>query len=234
MSTQVIYRCSCRCTRAKPVTIDRFRPRTGAEQADSFGRDRSGSVRRWLSLLLATVAHMHFDEASKALVEFAASRHNAFHSSEVADNIPARRLRRAEQRGELHRLGSRVWSVTALGAPLGQATRAAVVERTGSAAAHVHSAWLHRWLDAPAGPPAIWVPRSARTGSAASSKAHRFWASRIDPALDITTVDHIATLNPAATLCLLGRVAPRDVVGDVSTSSPAPTQWPGSTRRSIA
>ncbi len=148
---------------------------------------------------------MHFDDASKALVELAASRHNAFHTSEAAEIVSTRRLRRAEKRGELTRLHSRVWSVTALGRPPGQATRAAALAVAGAAAAHLSATWLHQWLDRPAGPPAIWVPGSARTPA---PSAHRFWCARIDPNLDVVTIDHIPTLSAAATLCLLGRVAP--------------------------
>jgi len=156
---------------------------------------------------------MHFDDASKALVELAASRHNAFHTLEAADIVSTRRLRRAEKRGELTRLHSRVWSVTALGRPPGQATRASALAVSGAAAAHLNSVWLHRWLGRaerpPDGPPEIWVPRSARTNA---RSANRFWCSRIDPGLDVTTVDHIPTLNAAATLCLLGRRASIAVV----------------------
>lgn len=153
---------------------------------------------------------MQFDEASKALVEFATSRHNAFHSSEVADIISPQRLRRAAHRGELTEIGPRVWSIAALGSPPGQLTRAAVVSKAGAASAHLTAVWLHGWCSAPPTRPSIWVPGSARTDA---ESVHRLWASRIDPARDITEVDHIPTLNPAATLCLLGRVAPREVVG---------------------
>ncbi len=147
---------------------------------------------------------MHFDDATKALVELAASRHNAFHSSEVADTIPARRLRRAEQRGELVRLSPRVWAVAALGHPIGQAVRAATLQRQGAAACHCSAAWLHRWVDRPPEIPQIWVPYSARTSAEGVS---RHWCSRIDPAVDVVELEGIRTLSQAATLCLLGRAA---------------------------
>lgn len=147
---------------------------------------------------------MHFDDASRALVELAASRHNAFHSSEVADTIDARRLRRAEQRGELIRLGPRVWSVTSLGRPIGQSTRAATLRRLGSAGCHISAAWLHKWANRPPPVPQLWVPESAAT-HAADAGLHR--CRRIDPELDVMVVDEIRTLNQAATLCLLGRAA---------------------------
>ncbi len=57
--------------------------------------------------------------------------------------------------------------------------------------------------------PEIGVPRSGRTTAA---DVHRFWCGRIDPDSDITVIDHIPTLNAAATLCLLGRAASTPVV----------------------
>ena len=158
-----------------------------------------------LSLVAARVGDMQFDDASKALVEFAASRHNAFHSNEVADITPARRLRRAELRGELLRLQPRVWSVAALGHPPGQAARSAVIARAGAAVAYRTAAWLHRWVDVQPAQPEIWVPGSGRT---ATRGAHRFWCARVDPAVDLTVIDHIPSLSAAATLCLLGRAEP--------------------------
>ena len=80
---------------------------------------------------------------------------------------------------------------------------------SGAAAAHHSSGWLQQWLSLPVGAPHIWVPGSARTES---ESANRFWCSRIDPTLDVTVIDHIPTLNAAATLCLLGRRATVAVV----------------------
>lgn len=145
---------------------------------------------------------MHFDDASRALVELATCRHNAFHTTEVAD-IPAHRLRRASLTGELTRLGPRIWSVTALGHPPGQRLRAATLGTAGSAAAQRSSGWLHGWFDHPPHPIDIWTPRSLRHGPPPGVRVQR--GGRVCPDRDLTEVDGIRTLNPAATLCLLGR-----------------------------
>lgn len=59
-------------------------------------------------------------------------------------------------------------------------------------------------VDTPPVRPQIWVPGSSRTEA---THLHRFWCRRVDPSRDVTVVNNIPTLNPAATLCLLGRVA---------------------------
>lgn len=151
---------------------------------------------------------MRIDDAFQALVELAASRHNAFHATEAAD-IPAHRLRRAEQRGELTRLGWRVWSVTALGSPPGQALRAATLETAGASLCHRGSGWLNGWFEIPPVVADIWVPGHGRRADP-SVRQHR--AAAIDVDRDITEINGIRTLNAAATLCLLGRVEPDEVV----------------------
>lgn len=153
---------------------------------------------------------MRFDPTFQALVEFAASRHNALHTTEAASiGVPQRRLRRAEAEGALVRLHRRVWAVPGLGRPPGQALRAAVVAVPRAAACHRGSAWLHRWDDGPPDRPQIWAPGSARPPEGAGLQ----WASGVDPAKDICVVDGISTLNQAATLCLLGRVVSRQDLG---------------------
>jgi very-short-patch-repair endonuclease len=145
---------------------------------------------------------MDFDDASRALVELAASRHNAFHSSEAAD-ISAQRLRRAEARGELTRLGPRIWSVTALGRPPGQALRAATLRLAGGAACHRSAGWLHGWFDQPPSDNDVWVPTRGRRAPAGIRLQ---LARSVCPRRDVVEVDGIRCLSQAATLCLLGRV----------------------------
>ncbi len=145
---------------------------------------------------------MRFDDAFQALVELAASRHNAFHTTEAAD-IPTHRLRRGANQGVLTRLGSRIWSVTALGRPPGQALRAATLETSGAASCHRGSGWLHGWFENPPVVADIWVPGHGRR-TTRSARQHR--APSIDPDRDIIEIDGIRTLSAAATLCLLGRV----------------------------
>ncbi len=149
---------------------------------------------------------MRFDPAFEALVEFAASRHNAFHTLEAAKlSIGAHRLRRAAARGVLIRLHHRVWAFRALGSPPAQAMRASSLAVRHAATCHLGSAWLHRWIDDPPPRPTIWVPGSARppTGTTLVRVQH------LDPRRDICVVDGIRSLNRAATLCLLGRVVSR-------------------------
>ncbi len=154
---------------------------------------------------------MQFDEASKALVELAASRQNAFHSSEAAEvaNISTRRLKRAADRGELVRLAPRIWAVASLGQPPGQRLRAKTLTTTGAVAAQRSSGWLHRWFDELPTNVDLWVPGHGRR-SVTGTILHR--CAKVDPRLDVTVVDGVSTLNPAATLCLLGRTEPDDVV----------------------
>lgn len=153
---------------------------------------------------------MRFDPAFQALVEFAASRHNAFHTLEAADKaVPAHRLRRAEKSGILTRLHPRVWAFPALGRPPGQAVRAASIAARAAAACHLGSAWLHGWVDDPPPRPTIWVPGSARSPAGVTIVR----AQHVDPTCDICTVAGIRVLNRAATLCLLGRVVSRQDLG---------------------
>ncbi len=151
---------------------------------------------------------MRFDDASRALVELAASRHNAFHTYEAAD-IPTARLRRAEVNGDLTRLHRRVWAVTSLGCPPGQESRAATLAISGAALAHHSGCWIHQWIDDPPKPVEVWTPYKGRRRLRGVKS---IWAERIDPARDIVEVDGIRCLNKAATLCLLGRCADDDFV----------------------
>lgn len=145
---------------------------------------------------------MRFDDASQALVELAASRRNAIHNSEAADiDISTQRLRRAEKRGVVKLLHPKVWALTALPDSPRQALRAATVTLHGSAASHESAAWLHGWLERPPPRHHVWLPRNSRTGVDGVA-THR--ASRVDPSQDIVVVDHVRTLNKAATLTLLG------------------------------
>jgi very-short-patch-repair endonuclease len=146
---------------------------------------------------------MLFDAASKALVELAASRHNAFHNSEAAD-ITQRRIWRGQERGELTRLAPRVWSVTALGHPAGQALRAATLTTAGAAACHHSAGWLHGWYDHPPETSHLWVPARGRR---AADRVRLHVAHGVCLHQDVTEANGIRTLGPAATLCLIGRVA---------------------------
>ncbi len=159
-----------------------------------------------MSVGVAIVSSMRFDSVMAALVEFAASRHNAFHTTEAADmSIPPQRLSRAAGEGILTHLHPRVWGFASLGKPPGQATRAATLARRAAAACHLSSTWLHEWDSAPPASPQILVPGSARAPTAVS--LHR--AKGVDPRTDVCEVNGIRTLNRAATLCLLGRVVSR-------------------------
>lgn len=153
---------------------------------------------------------MQFDSASEALIELAASRHNAFSTSEAAAiGLNQRRLRDAEVRGELHRLYPRVWAFGALPSGQSQRLRAASLALPGSAASLTSAAWLHGWIDQPPAGPQLWVGERS-TARLAGSDVHRF--ARIDPAIDLTEVAHVRALNKAATLCLMGASCSADVV----------------------
>ena len=157
---------------------------------------------RLLSQCVGNVAiTMRYDKALRAFVELAASRHNAIHSNEAAEIITTRRLRDAELEGHVFRLHPSVWALSALPNSAEQELRGAVLSVAGAAATTTSAAWLHGWLDRPPPRPQLWVPPGR-------SRSHRLaelarW-SRLDPSLDLTVVDHIATLNKAATLCSLG------------------------------
>lgn len=145
---------------------------------------------------------MRYDDALGALVGLAASRHNAFHTAEAAEiSIPAQRLRRAELAGELRRLHPKVWAFRALPDSAMQVLRGSSLSIPGAAATTTSAAWLHGWLGAAPTPPQLWVP-------SANGRNHpvadlRRW-KMLDPEKDITTVDHIPSLNKATTLCSLG------------------------------
>ena len=150
---------------------------------------------------------MNFDDAGHRLVELAASRHNAIHTSEAADiGFSARRLRRARSRGELTNLRPSVWAHVSLPSSSHQKLRSTVLELQNSAAGYRSAAWLHGWIDQPPTTPEVWVPPTSRARLPAVS-IHRF--RRIDPLLDIVEIEHIRCLSKAATLCLLGAAADR-------------------------
>ncbi len=152
---------------------------------------------------------MHSDERLRALVELAASRHNAFSTTEAAHiGIPQHRLRRREQAGELLRLHPRVWSFAALPSTPQQVLLAAVLSVDGGVAGMRSAAWLHGWMDAPERP-TVWVPARRRNGHA---RADLRWWNAIDPARDTTLIDRIPTLNAAATLCSLGPHVERETL----------------------
>ncbi len=93
---------------------------------------------------------MQFDSASEALIELAASRHNAFSTFEAAEiNFSPRRLRDAAVRGDIRRLHPRVWAINALPGSEVQQLRAATLALTGSAASLQSAAWLHGWVERP-------------------------------------------------------------------------------------
>lgn len=145
---------------------------------------------------------MQFDDASQALIELAASRHNAFITSEAAEfDFKLRRLQDAESRGELYRLYPKVWAFAALPRSPRQQLRAATLARPGSAASLSSDASLHGWLERPPPRPQLWIgPKSRAQLEGACVSRFR----RIDAAKDLNEVDHIVTLNKAATLCLIG------------------------------
>jgi len=144
---------------------------------------------------------MRYDKALSAFVELAASRHNALHSHEVAEIISTRRLRQAELDGHVHRLHPFVWAVSALASTREQQLRGAAISVANGAATTTSAAWLYGWIEGPPERPQLWVPLK-RSGNHPGAEFRRW--SRIDPSSDITVVDHIPTLNRAATLCSLG------------------------------
>ena len=116
---------------------------------------------------------MVFDDAAQAIVELAASRHNAFHTLEAAaHNISARRLRRAKERGVLRSLHPKVWAIDAIGDSPLQTLRAATLALPESAATGESAAWLWGWLDQPPTTAQVWVPEGMRR-SALGTKAYR-------------------------------------------------------------
>lgn len=152
---------------------------------------------------------MNNDDAMEALVELAASRHNAFHTSEAADiGIDRTQLTRAELRGALRRLHPQVWSATGLPSTPRQVLRGAVLSVPAAAATGMSSAWLHGWLDNPPSRPQLWVSRPSRRHPVADLRR----AVRVDPHVDLTVVDRVPTLGPAATLCLLGSTVAPDLL----------------------
>lgn len=153
---------------------------------------------------------MHFDDAAQRFVEFAASRHNAIHTTEAAvRGMTPSRLRRAEQRGELVRLRPKVWALAALPSSREQTIRSATLALPGAAAAHGSAAYLHGWFEAPPPIPQIWVPATSRARLPLADVS-RF--ARVDPALDVVEVSGIRTLSAAATLCLIGATVGDDVM----------------------
>lgn len=152
---------------------------------------------------------MQFDSASQALIELAASRHNAFTTSEAADrNFKLRRLQDCESRGELYRLHPKVWAVSSLPGSAHQVLRAATLARVDSAASLESAAWLHGWIDRAPAQPQLWVGRTKRVllDGASVSRFDRIEAD------DLIVVDNVRTLNKAATLCLMGAVCPSEVL----------------------
>ncbi len=147
------------------------------------------------------VRGMQYDKALSAFVEFAASRHNAVHSSEAAEiSISHLRLRRTEIDGTVYRLQPRVWAVSSLPRSNEQALRGAALSIAQAAATTTSAAWLHGWLADPPSLPQLWVP-ATRGRNHPAAELNRW--SRIEPD-DIAVVSHIPTLNRAATLCSLG------------------------------
>ena len=153
---------------------------------------------------------MRYDDALWALVEFAASRHNAFHSAEAAEqSVSAKRLRRAELAGQVYRLHPKVWAIRSLGSTPRQVLRGASLSVRDSAATTTSAAWLHGWLPAAPPPPQLWVPATRHQNHPVADLRR---CTRIDPRHDLTEVDHITTLNKAATLCMLGSHVSADVL----------------------
>ena len=153
---------------------------------------------------------MRIDDGLSPLVELAASRHNAFHTTEAAEiDITSRRLRRARETGVLHNLHPKVWAFAALPTSQAQAIRGATLALSSSAAAFGSAAWLHGWIEAPPTQPQLWMPSTGRPRLKGVT-AHQM--SNICPDIDIVQVDRVRTLNKAATLCLAGSTLPRLLV----------------------
>lgn len=153
---------------------------------------------------------MRIDDGLGPLVELAVSRHNAFHTTEAAEiGINSRRLRRAERNGILYNLHPRVWAFAPLPVSPAQAIRAATVALTGGVASHQSAAWLHGWIDAAPAIPQVWVTPglSARVNQA---QVHRL--SNVSSGTDVCITNNVRCLNKAATLCVLGSVAPKSIV----------------------
>ena len=153
---------------------------------------------------------MIFDEPFGAIVELAASRHNAFHSTEAAEmEVSSRRLRSAAQAGVLKLLHPKVWAFPSLGSPMHQATAGATLAVYGGAAGFTSAAALHGWIERPPSIPQVWAPTKSKNLIAGIETMR---AAKIDPDRDITNVAGVRTLNAAATLCLLGTTERKTVV----------------------
>lgn len=139
----------------------------------------------------------------RQLLSIAAERNNAFTSKQATElGIDPRQLRRLELRGELVRLYPKVWAFAALPATPLQRVHAAVLSADSGAATTTTAAWLHGWLEADPGAPQVWMPRG-RGRTHPDADVHQW--KQVDPSSDLTLIDHVPTLNKAATLCSLGR-----------------------------
>ena len=153
---------------------------------------------------------MRIDDGLGPLVELAASRHNAFHSSEAAEiGINSRRLRRAERNGVLRNLHPRVWAFSGMRASPHQTIRGATVGLSQAAAGYESAAWLHGWIEQPPRFPHLWIAPGSNN-QLSDISVHRI--AKVAPERDICLVDNIRTLNKAATLCLLGGTSDRLIV----------------------
>lgn len=148
---------------------------------------------------------MQFDSASQALIELAASRHNAFTTSEAAEiGVKQRRLRQSELRGELFRIYPKVWAFSSLPNSGRQRLHAASLALPWSAASHESAAWLHRWRQNSPPRPQLWAGPCS-TARLRGADVRRF--VRVDPELDLVKIDGTRSLSKAATLCVLGSIS---------------------------
>jgi hypothetical protein len=153
---------------------------------------------------------MRIDDGLGPLVELAASRHNAFHSSEAAEiGINSRRLRRAERNGILRSLHPKVWGFSGIRASPQQAIRGATIALPLASAAYQSAAWLYGWIDRPSSMPHVLIGPQTRARLPGAS-VHR--VANVTTERDICKVNNIRTLNKAATLVLLGATADRLIV----------------------
>ncbi len=153
---------------------------------------------------------MNFDDAAQRLVELAASRHNAFHTTEAADaGVSPQRLRRARARGELVELRPKIWALAGRPSTAQQNLRAATLVRSDAAAMGPSAAWLHGWLSEPPPEVTLWAPPGG-VSSIPGTRLRRL--ASIDPRRDVVEIDGIRCMNKAATLCLFGDRARRPLV----------------------
>lgn len=151
---------------------------------------------------------MRYDEAWRAVVELAASRHGSFTSAEAADNgVDRRRLSRAVERGELRRPWQRVFTLTTWPSTWEQELACLTLAGGGGVASHGAAARLHGLDGFDDVAPEVTV-RSGRHPAAGTTRLHRW--SWLDPD-DLAVVGGIPTTSLAVTVAQVGHTHPHKV-----------------------